>query len=63
MSLDKPHHLRAATVAIAAALLALWIGGGLAAALVGAALTDLGLSFVERRRLRTPATATTERKS
>ena len=50
MSLDQPHQLLAAAVAVGTVLLALWIEGGLAAALVGAALTDLGLALVERRR-------------
>ena len=55
MSLDRPHQLLAAAIAIGTVLLALWIEGGFAAALVGAALTDLGLTLVERRRSRNHA--------
>ena len=52
MSLDQPHVLLAAALAVGFVLLALWLAGGLAAALACAAVADLGLSFVERRRSR-----------
>ena len=51
MLLDQ-HQLLAASAVIGAMLLALWLGGGLALAVLGAALTDLGLTLVERRRVR-----------
>ena len=44
--------LRLAVAAVAIGLLFLWAIGGLALALTGAALTDLGLTLVERRGLR-----------
>ena len=54
MLLDQ-HQLLAASAVIGAMLLALWLGGGLALAVLGAALADLGLTLVERRRVRNAA--------
>ena len=55
MSLDHPHQLIAAFIAVATILLALWIEGGLVAALSGAALIDLGISLFGRHRRRVVA--------
>lgn len=61
MPLDHPHQLIAAFIAVATILLALWIEGGLVAALFGAALTDLGISLFGRHRERASAAVRNER--
>ena len=45
-------HPMSVPLAVGSSLLTLWLAGGLATALLGAALADLGLSIVERRRTR-----------
>jgi hypothetical protein len=55
------HHPLPVSLAIGAGLLALWLAGGLAAALVGGALADLALTAVERRRARNAAPDTRQR--
>ncbi len=55
MSLENQLNLLAVTIAVSTVLLGLWMEGGLAAAIVGAALTDLGLRVFERRRTKVAA--------
>lgn len=59
--LDHPHHVIAAFIGVATILLALWIEGGLAGALLGAALIDLGVTLLGRHRQRSTAAARGER--
>jgi hypothetical protein len=62
MSIDHPNILLALAIAIGTILVGVWMATGLAFVVAVAALADLALTYVERRRAHSPVTIEAQRK-